>query len=154
MKRLSPIIELPEHHMGAMNLLSKYNFRITDTEFSRHSNGFLSVTVNWTADDPMFKYGVLGCKTYGWSDVSVEIEFPSAKYRWRTGAAGCRFISPVRLIVGVQRLHPKKEIQSTGKLGYEPLFFRNLKWGVEVWFAPRNWEKYDTRKVISSERFE
>lgn len=31
---------------------------------------------------------------------------------------------------------------------YDYLFFRNLKYAVEIWFAPRNWENYDESKII------
>lgn len=155
MKRIHPIVELPKHHQGAMRLLDRYAFKITDVEFAKHSNGFLCVTVNWTADDPMFKNGVKGCTEYSYSTVSMEISFPRAKYRWKVARTDMTrfFNSSVGLRIGIQRLLPHSDFESFGKIGYEPLFFQNLGWGVQVWFAPQNWQKHDTRKVIFSKRF-
>lgn len=113
----------------------KIGFKVTDVTLTKLKGGWLAVTVNWDSNDGehyKIKYGVNGGASYGYSDKAIVIDFPQLKYRFRTKTNS--FTTTSQINIGIQTINGHA-------LNYEPKFFENLKYGVTVYFAPKNWGK-------------
>jgi hypothetical protein len=111
----------------------RIGFRFTDICARKYPNGFIGVIVNWEAsgdESHNVSHGTLGCKMYAVENVSLEVCFPELTYRIGDNDWDTNF----EIEVGISSLF------ENGKVPYEPLFFQNLKYGVEVWFGPKDWD--------------
>ena len=139
---LHPFVELPSF-LGAKNLVARCGFKITDIRATRLPNGFIAITLNWDSNalaQGGFSYAARGCRSYGYDCVTMELEFPSVKYRWvSTSGAKRRYQSPFCLTVGLRA-------ESDIGLEYGPLWFQNLKYGAVCYFGPKGWD-YESKGI-------
>lgn len=67
---------------------------------------------------------------------------PALKYRWKRKTT--RQVSNASIAVGLKT-------DNKSSIKYRPLFFRNHKYEVAVYFAPDNWEKVEKNKKEKNE---
>jgi hypothetical protein len=123
------------------NFEENHNCEINEIKVRKHSNGWISVYAAWqekgkeTKDFHKFKYPKLASKNFGYEDTSCTFEFPETKDP--SGEA--------TLTIGLQLKNPEEE---NGRIGYDPVFHENNKYGVTVWFAPKNWEDWNNCTLL------
>lgn len=118
----------------AIAAAEKCNFKPTNLSAYHHSNGFISVRFSWDSTGEM-KYAGTGCKNYAHNDCSIELTFNQVKYRYKDlEGVESDFDSSFHIEIGLQKEDSDESIK------YEPLFIQNLKYEVQVWFAPKGWE--------------
>lgn len=113
-----------------------------------HSNGFMSVTVDWRCKKKAescgrFKYVSLSHKTYGGSysisnkkyinAVSASLEFGDLSAQDSDGLTPPWF----DVSLGADNDYEVDNNQ------YDFIFLENTKYGVILWFAPKQWEEWD-----------
>lgn len=124
----------------------KFKFKFLKPLARLHSNGFVSVTVDWTnlscTDFPKFKYPNLIHRCYG-GDVmyskkrylniqTASFEFPELSKEDTEGLRPFWF----DIVLGAENEEDEKANQ------YDYLFFEQVKYGVVCWFGPRGWEDW------------
>lgn len=137
---IKPFIELSPF-TAAQNLYKKHKFEIDRISMRRLKNGFIEVIVEWGGD---LKYVTDGGKMFSSNSVSQTLEF-SHKFRYTSRRPDIhgkksRHTTTLSFDVGLQTV-TKKGNYSRARLNYRPLFFQNLKYGVAVYFGPKNWEQ-------------
>ena len=120
---LRPFIEPNE-------FLETLGFEITTLDLDETSDGWLRVHARWDLkDSAAVKYPHLGCQTSCWDQKYVELTFPELgkekdeEFHYETDLA--------RLEVGIET--PGE------KLDWSFKFKENIKYGVNLYFAPPNW---------------
>lgn len=133
LQKVTPFYE-PDIFDEGIAAAKKFSFKPTNLSAHHHPNGFISVRFSWNSTGEM-KYAGTGCKSYAHNDCSIELDFKGVKYRYKNlEGVESDFDSTFRIEIGLQKEDSDERIK------YQPLFIENLKYEVQVWFAPRNWE--------------
>jgi hypothetical protein len=130
-------------------IAKKFNFKFGDLEMYRHKNGWIRVNVDWgSVNSGDLKYGQKSGEMFGGNEVAFSIDFPLVKYYYlNTEGKRSRWKTAFAIEVGLQVVDGKGFVDNDADIGFEPVFFRNLKYGVEAWFAPKGWEDYSNSVV-------
>ena len=109
----------------------KYGFRITDCSLVKMANGWYCVFVNWTSDKDTYLFKT--CKSNGrmgsQDAASFDLSFCNLSNRFKSS-----------IEIGIETVNGRR-------LGNEATYFQNYKYGVGVFFAPRDWDQ-KIRNVI------
>lgn len=119
------------------NLVNKHSFAITDATLDKHSNGLLTITVNWTGTDNRGSFRSVKFGGTSWSsdngEIMVTLEFPGVKYRKSFKGVKRKIAYDFGFSIG---LSPNNR---RAKLRYDYIGLTNLKYGAEIVFAPSSW---------------
>lgn len=133
LQKVTPFYE-PDIFDEGIAAAEKFGFKPTNLSAYHHPNGFISVRFSWDSTGEM-KYAGTGYKSYAHNDCSIELDFKEVKYRYKDlNGVESDFDSTFRIEIGLQKEDSNEQIK------YQPLFIENLKYEVQVWFAPCNWE--------------
>jgi hypothetical protein len=125
-----------------------FDIKFCKPEVRKHTNGFVSVIVNWhnqgkSPDFPKCKYinlchwssggGFIVNKKRIINVAGAHFQFPD----WEKVVENLDITPWFEVCLGT----PHEEEADSNS--YDYLFFKNLKYGVEVWFAPSGWEQWD-----------
>ena len=144
---INPFVEIFVYGDNKEALIKKYGFKIEylSADILNH-NKLIVITVRWTANEEYIldtKYGVILSTGHELSAESVDIHFPKIKYEAIYQKDGnkpeYRCEGKFGITVGLQT---KDETE----LKYDYIFFQNLKYGVQVWFAPDGWDDFSNSK--------
>ena len=112
------------------NCNNLFNFKLDEQiAVRKHTNGFYSIHVSWNSDS------IRGL------DFSAEC----------TGNGRVSMILENENFTFAHEGHEEVFMMEVGLETdeYVPVFFRNLKYAVEVWFAPWGWEEYDCAQTVN-----
>jgi hypothetical protein len=103
--------------------IKKYGFRFTNASLHKMAGGWLVAMVDWTAKEKeyLFKYCVNDAMMWSTDEVSTHLSFRNLPKNFKTS-----------IEIGLQSLNDKP-------IGYTVEFFKNTKYGVLVYFAPKGW---------------
>lgn len=135
------------------NFEKHFNFKFLKPQAKIHSNGFISVVLDWTNLDNKkfhdFKYVDLAHYSSG----GIVVEKRKKYYNIRT--ASFEFVELKELDWQGLKMSPWFEIslvveneQESFDKQFDYLFFHNTKYGVICWFAPKDWEDWDNTKDL------
>ena len=122
------------------SMIRDNNLHITDAAAYTHGSMFIRVHVNWNDANCRAKYGVHDSMMFSTDSVHLTIKFPDLPYIW-TDIEGGKHDSVIGIEVGLKK-------SNGGNIGYRPLYFDNLKYGVDVYFANRKFD-YLKQKLIA-----
>lgn len=141
----------------------QFNIKFEKPKISKHSNGFISVRLDWgdAGSDDFFNFkhvslahnssgGFLfqtnNSKRKRYNIITASFEFPTIKESiWKKlNKTKDTFVSPWFSISITTSL------KNAFKEGYEYdfVFFRNTKFGLICWFAPKGWEDWDNTEAF------
>lgn len=129
-------------------IVKKIKFEITSVGFSRLSNGFLAVSVDWSASGPdgtAVKYARQDTQSSsslldGWKECATCLRFgDELSYTWET-EDGSKIEDFFSIEVGIK-------YNSSVHNNYEYVCFQNTKWGIVAYFAPWGWNS--EREILS-----
>ena len=130
----------------------EFNFKFKKPETRRHTNGLISVTLDWkstkkTKDFSRFKYVKISHTSFGGAYTiskkryinvcSVALEFTELKEDENT-------VAPPWFEISLGASSENEADLSS----YDFLFIQNTKYGVIAWFAFRNWEDWENSEQI------
>lgn len=147
--KIIPLVQLMFSDCPRTKAVAKqYNFKFNNIILYKMANGWLRLVVNWdSVNDGLMKYCSLDGTCHTDSEKYFGLEFPKIRYYYETyKGKRSKWKTEFGINVGIQSLNKKGEQE--GELNYEPVFFNNLKYGVEAFFAPKGWEQYDKMKKI------
>jgi hypothetical protein len=138
---------------GHKEFEKNFNIKFDKPKIREHSNGFISVTVDWhakkdTVDFYKFKYPELAHTVYGgiamykkkkYINHSASFDFPELN---DFDFNSLKMTSWFDICVGYET---EEEMYTQG---YEYTFFEKTKYGLLCWFAPKGWEDWDNAKTI------
>ena len=135
----------------------KFKFKFLEPEVHKHTNGFLSVKLDWVnskkgGDDfYKFKYANLTHRSYGGSFFLKKKKYfniVSAAFEFEETIQQCdQFKITPWFNVSLATDNEEDSFQD----GYDYIFFETLKYGIICWFAPKGWEDWDKAKLIKNE---
>tara|TARA_R110000868_G_scaffold326602_1_gene587615 strand:- start:20 stop:460 length:441 start_codon:yes stop_codon:yes gene_type:complete len=115
--------------------LDKRGLKLTCVDYDLTHDGWIRAHIRWNCKVTDTKYAVLGDRSSSYNQQSANITFPNVKYRFRgTNRDGTKYSFTCKSTIEVGLF-----TKDNSKLGYSPKFLENLKWGVNVYFAPKNW---------------
>ena len=130
----------------AQSVIKKHGLEIKSVECLKLKNGFIVVCVHWKNPTCEAKYAVDGGSgSVNNYEVWKSLKFPNLKFRY----PDFDFDSTIELQVGLQKLNENGEPE--GELGYNSMYFQNLKYGAAVYFGPRNWNDLDGAEILFKE---
>ena len=132
----------------------KFNIKFLKPRVSKHTNGFISVQLDWknAGSDEFFNFRnvALAHHSYGgyarrgkrdecYNIVTASFEFPELeKLIEKFNKSKEEYITPW---ISISLTTAKKNAFKEGyEYNYE--FFNNTKYGLICWFAPKNWEDW------------
>lgn len=130
----------------------EFNFKFKEPETRRHTNGFISVTLDWvskkeTKDFSRFKYVKISHTTLGGAYTiskkrylnvrSVALEFTGLE-------EGEERVAPPWFEISLAATSEDEADQND----YSFLFIENTKYGVIAWFGFKNWEDWENSEKI------
>ena len=105
--------------------------------FHKHTNGFLSITLDWSTIDSTYKY--------------VKLDHTLSGSNW-IDAVGLMFADADEdapwFIVGLSVDNDDDFFKPENQFDFVKI--DNTKYGVVVWFGPRGWEDWDNATVINN----
>jgi len=134
---------------GHKNFEKKFKFKFLKPKTRIHTNGFLSVELDWTnleCDEfYKFKYANLAHRTYG-GDFYVGkkryINAVSASFEFEEAIQECEAAE----ITPWFSICIASEIEGSFDTSFDYVFFENTKYGLICWFAPKSWEDWSNAK--------
>ena len=132
----------------------KFKIKFFKPEIHQHSNGFLSVRLDWVRgkkcedDFYKFKYAQLAHRSYGGSYAigrKKYINIVSASFEFEETIEDCeKFeITPwFSVCIGAENEEKASQYE------YDYVFFENTKYGIVCWFAPKGWEDWNSATLI------
>lgn len=129
----------------AVRVLESIQFEITNFACYEHENGFISIEVDWTAKGERrsdVKYPDDDGYMFSSDYIEKQFKFKALSFKYDDDEVGAEK-SYVSFSVGLE-FDEKKD--------YTYLFYNNTKYGVIVYFAPYDWAKEDTKKLIFQQK--
>ena len=112
------------------------------------SNYFIRVSIDWESDSDNI-YAVEGPTTIGYAECSVTVQFPNLKYSYKNLGSDLKF--PAFIEVGLELLDESGELSTAHEIQYTYLFMERRKYGVCVYFAPKNWDTGSSEVMLNVE---
>jgi hypothetical protein len=100
------------------------------------SNDFVCVSIDWNSDCDS-KYADEGPTSFGYADCSKTVQFQRIKYSYKNLESYLKF--PAYIEVGLELLDESGELSTTEQISYTYLFMERSRYGVCVYFAPKDW---------------
>jgi len=138
---MQPFVDITDTWTESKKLLKKFKFKITDVKATEYQNGWIGVCVEWNSTHHC-RMVRLGLTSFAYSKTSFTLVFtdPEAEHTvvYDDGGTGSSVLGiEVGLFMSDDNRLPIDE-----KITHEPKFFENLKYGVLVYFAPKDF--FDT----------
>ena len=135
---LRPYVNFPSFAV-AKRIFKKHDFKITSLHADITKENWIRIYVRWRAkkEEYKFKYIKLGGTLHAGYYKEMELDFP-IEYKWKRTND---YKSNLSISIGLQDTNEND-------LDYSPRFFENLKYGVLVWFSPKNWNDGKKDKEI------
>jgi hypothetical protein len=141
--------------LGTKQFEKHFKVKFKKPEIKVHSNGFISVCLDWSTKDCgvdqgyKFKYVELAHTSSGGS---VYLQTKKNYYNVRT--ASFQFAEEeVSKECDTFEITPWFDVTIASETGivdddkdYDYIFFHNTKYGIICWFAPKGWEDWDNAK--------
>lgn len=148
---IRPIVVIKESD-EAEKIAKRINFQITGVYLRQLGNGFLALSVDWTAEGPD-KYAVKYAKQdsqsssfllNNWKELSSTIKFgEELNHTWKT-EDGVEIEDVFSIDIGIR-------YNSRSHDPYDYVCFHNTKWGAIAYFAPHGWNFTNNGGKILSE---
>ena len=140
---------------------NKFQFKFLKPKLLKHSNGFISVQLDWTnlecEEFYKFKYIELAHRIYGgsiqqgkrsyYNAVTASFSFPELETEIdEFNKNKDQYICPwFNISIAVAK---KNAFQKDHEFDY--IFFENTKYGLICWFAPKGWEDWHNAKPFKN----
>jgi hypothetical protein len=136
---------------GCKDFEKKFKFKFFKPEIHVHTNGFISVRLDWgnsKCDEfSRFKYVKLAHRSYG-GDFFVKrkqyFNIVSASFEFEEVIEDCEKLN-ITPWFSVS-LSSETEEESFNE-NFDYIFFENIKYGLICWFAPKGWEEWGKAKL-------
>ena len=137
---------------GHKNFEKNFKFKFLKPKTRIHTNGFLSVELDWTnleCDEfYKFKYANLAHRTYG-GDFYVGkkryINTVSASFEFEEAIQECE-AAEITPWFNILIAEEQGEFLEPFTNEYDYIFFENTKYGLICWFAPKGWQDWSNAK--------
>lgn len=142
--KINPYLEFHDCK-EAVRALESIQFEITNFACYEHENGFISIEVDWTAkgeNASMVKYPCDNGYMFSSDYIEKQFQFKSLPFKYEDDEVHAQE-SYVSFSIGLE-FNEKKD--------YTYLFYQNTKYGVIVYFAPYDWAKEETKKLIFQQK--
>lgn len=119
------------HLLDNDRIFNDIGFYLKAIELDLIEGNWLRLHVRWFATKwEYIKYVQDGGKSYSYNNKEFTLEFKTLKYR--SYLTGQSHTSRARLNIGVKTNRPSRQ------LTYTPEYFDNIKYGVNCYFSPKN----------------
>jgi len=139
--KILPSVETPDWNDDAVRVAKENGFLLTSLVAKKLVNGFICVTVDWDGNH-LFKYATLESTAFGLDKKFMTLQFEGAKY---TIPSEKDHVFNYTIEIGL-------ETDDQSQLRYEPLFFQNTKYGVQVYFGPNDWDTEKGAEILFDSR--
>jgi hypothetical protein len=139
---------------GHKDFEKKFKIRFFEPEVHVHSNGFISVRLDWnnkgSEEFYKFKYAKLAHRSYGGTFFVKKKKYFNiicASFEFEDVIEDCENLN-ITPWFNVSIASETEEGSFEEEFDY--IFFENLKYGIICWFAPKGWEDWNNVKPFKN----